>query len=66
MSAVLFGHKLTINFIIGVTIVFISMHQFFSQGKPGVLLDSEFGLSLLSWDSISGKTGVEKHRLGTF
>ena len=32
MSAALFGHALTLNFLIGVTIVFISMHQFFSQG----------------------------------
>ena len=32
MSAALFGHALTLNFVIGVTIVFISMHQFFSQG----------------------------------
>ncbi|KAK9804388.1 hypothetical protein WJX72_010671 [[Myrmecia] bisecta] len=32
MSAVLFGHHLTSNFCIGVSIVFISMHQFFSQG----------------------------------
>jgi hypothetical protein len=26
-SAALFGHTLTINFVLGVTIVFISMHQ---------------------------------------
>ena len=32
MSAALFGHALTLNFLIGVTIVFISMHQFFAQG----------------------------------
>ena len=32
MSALLFGHALNINFCIGVTIVFISMHIFFSQG----------------------------------
>lgn len=32
MSALLFGHALTVNFCIGVTIVFISMHIFFSQG----------------------------------
>lgn len=38
----MFGHNLTINFLIGVSIVFISMHQFFTfgdkdaqkQGKP--------------------------------
>ncbi|XP_047336272.1 CMP-sialic acid transporter 3-like [Impatiens glandulifera] len=29
-SAFLFGHKLTMNFILGISIVFISMHQFFS------------------------------------
>ncbi|KAJ7979061.1 CMP-sialic acid transporter 3 [Quillaja saponaria] len=29
-SAVLFGHTLTINFLLGISIVFISMHQFFS------------------------------------
>ena len=34
LSAALFGHKLTMNFVIGVTIVGISMHQFFSQGAP--------------------------------
>lgn len=36
MSAVLFGHSLTLNFVIGVSIVFISMHQFFSQGAPAL------------------------------
>ncbi|CAN0858066.1 CMP-sialic acid transporter 3 [Linum grandiflorum] len=29
-SAALFGHKLTMNFLLGISIVFISMHQFFS------------------------------------
>ncbi|GLT92806.1 hypothetical protein SLE2022_106220 [Rubroshorea leprosula] len=29
-SALLFGHTLTMNFILGISIVFISMHQFFS------------------------------------
>ncbi|XP_050373137.1 CMP-sialic acid transporter 2 [Argentina anserina] len=29
-SAVLFGHTLTMNFVLGISIVFISMHQFFS------------------------------------
>jgi UDP-galactose transporter len=32
-SAALFGHSLTINFMLGVTIVFISMHQFFTASK---------------------------------
>jgi predicted phage tail protein len=29
-SAALFGHILTMNFLLGISIVFISMHQFFS------------------------------------
>ncbi|KAK8535567.1 hypothetical protein V6N13_082054 [Hibiscus sabdariffa] len=29
-SAVLFGHTLTINFVLGISVVIISMHQFFS------------------------------------
>ncbi|XP_010930920.1 CMP-sialic acid transporter 5 isoform X3 [Elaeis guineensis] len=29
-SALLFGHTLTMNFMLGISIVFISMHQFFS------------------------------------
>ncbi|XP_078181912.1 CMP-sialic acid transporter 3-like isoform X2 [Carex rostrata] len=29
-SAALFGHALTINFVLGISIVFISMHQYFS------------------------------------
>ena len=32
LSAALFGHQLTLNFLIGVSIVFISMHIFFSLG----------------------------------
>ncbi|XP_010258594.1 PREDICTED: CMP-sialic acid transporter 4-like [Nelumbo nucifera] len=30
-SATLFGHTLTVNFVLGISIVFISMHQFFSS-----------------------------------
>ncbi|XP_022992273.1 CMP-sialic acid transporter 3-like [Cucurbita maxima] len=29
-SAIMFGHQLTMNFVLGISIVFISMHQFFS------------------------------------
>lgn len=32
MSFVMFGHALTVNFLLGVSIVFISMHQFFTFG----------------------------------
>lgn len=39
MSAVMFGHTLTLNFCLGVSIVFISMHLFFSIGT-GVILFS--------------------------
>lgn len=35
MSAVLFGHALSINFCIGVTIVLISMHLFFTSQPDG-------------------------------
>lgn len=35
MSWAMFGHKLTMNFLIGVSIVFISMHQFFTFGDKG-------------------------------
>jgi hypothetical protein len=38
MSALLFGHELTLNFCLGVSIVFISMHMFFSMGKFKCLL----------------------------
>lgn len=33
MSYALFAHELTVNFFIGVAIVFISMHQFFTFGE---------------------------------
>lgn len=32
MSWAMFGHQLTANFLIGVSIVFVSMHQFFTFG----------------------------------
>lgn len=32
MSWVMFGHTLTMNFLLGVSIVFVSMHQFFTFG----------------------------------
>ncbi|EFJ42093.1 hypothetical protein VOLCADRAFT_107400 [Volvox carteri f. nagariensis] len=38
LSFAMFGHELTINFFLGVSIVFVSMHQFFTfgdKGKPG-------------------------------
>jgi hypothetical protein len=35
LSWAMFGHRLTMNFLIGVSIVFISMHQFFTFGDKG-------------------------------
>ena len=32
MSAVLFGHPITAQFVLGISIVLISMHQFFTDG----------------------------------
>ncbi|XP_017977659.1 PREDICTED: CMP-sialic acid transporter 2 [Theobroma cacao] len=49
-SAVLFGHTLTINFVLGISVVIISMHQFFSalskvkdeqQGSSFEMVDSQ-------------------------
>eukprot|EP00878_Enallax_costatus_P033762 GHUV01037317.1.p1 GENE.GHUV01037317.1~~GHUV01037317.1.p1 ORF type:complete len:170 (+),score=32.52 GHUV01037317.1:960-1469(+) len=36
MSWAMFGHHLTANFLIGVSIVFVSMHQFFTFGDKAV------------------------------
>ena len=35
LSWAMFAHPLTINFAIGVSIVFVSMHQFFTFGDKG-------------------------------
>lgn len=46
MSYAMFGHELTLNFIIGVSVVFISMHQFFTFGDkqpPGAERTSKSG-----------------------
>eukprot|EP00249_Psilotum_nudum_P021769 c28237_g1_i1 orf=601-1830(+) len=44
-SAALFGHTLTINFILGVSIVLISIHQFFSSlSKPKERQHEEYEL----------------------
>ncbi|CAD7695480.1 unnamed protein product [Ostreobium quekettii] len=40
MSALLFQHHLTMNFMIGVSIVLISMHQFFTFSAEGMHLKS--------------------------
>ncbi|KAL5216345.1 hypothetical protein ABZP36_007746 [Zizania latifolia] len=56
-SAALLGHTLTINFLLGISIVFISMHQFFSplakvkDDKPAGILELEDALNHRSSDS---------------
>jgi len=34
LSAAVFGHPLTLNFAIGISIVLVSMHQFFADSSP--------------------------------
>lgn len=44
-SAALFGHVLTMNFLLGISIVFISMHQVNAyKPLPGVPVNSQEGL----------------------
>ncbi|KAM0911855.1 hypothetical protein ACQ4PT_013207 [Festuca glaucescens] len=50
-SAAFLGHTLTINFLLGISIVFISMHQFFSP------------LAKVKDDKPAGTLELEKHRL---
>jgi UDP-galactose transporter len=50
-SAAFLGHTLTINFLLGISIVFISMHQFFSP------------LAKVKDDKPAGTSELEKHRL---
>ncbi|KAG6547102.1 hypothetical protein Mapa_011353 [Marchantia paleacea] len=76
-SAALFGHTLTINFILGVSIVFISMHQFFSslpKSKEGHHQNEEDGaefnaMKLRSKESsfvnmTAGATEEASHKIG--
>lgn len=48
-SAVLFGHTLTMNFVLGISIVFISMHQVLDwwQHFPSFPFDKSFTANLL-------------------
>ncbi|CAM8987931.1 unnamed protein product [Rhodiola kirilowii] len=62
-SAALFGHTLTINFVLGISIVFISMHQFFSslskvkdEHQNGKLETIELNDKLRSKDSFVNMT----------
>jgi hypothetical protein len=35
MSSIVFGHAITANFCIGISVVLVSMHQFFSEAERG-------------------------------
>ena len=61
----MFAHPLTINFAIGVSIVFVSMHQFFSfgdkagGGKPPLGADGRKMLYSPSMDHISVQAAAD-------
>ncbi|KAA8527307.1 hypothetical protein F0562_034596 [Nyssa sinensis] len=75
-SAALFGHTLTINFILGISVVFISMHQFFSplskvkdEQQNGVLEQMDVQSNHRSKDSsfinmAAGANEEASHRVG--
>ncbi|XP_057499162.1 CMP-sialic acid transporter 3-like [Actinidia eriantha] len=76
-SAALFGHTLTINFLLGISVVFISMHQFFSplskvkdEQQNGVLELKEIQDNQRSRDSsfvntAAGANEEASHRVGS-
>ncbi|XP_044466858.1 CMP-sialic acid transporter 2-like [Mangifera indica] len=75
-SAALFGHKLTMNFMLGISIVFISMHQFFSplskvkdEPQNGMLELREVEENHRSKDSFinmtAGANEEASHRVGS-
>ncbi|KAM3242090.1 hypothetical protein ACQJBY_054660 [Aegilops geniculata] len=75
-SAAFLGHTLTINFLLGISVVFISMHQFFSpiakvkDDKPGELLELQDTQNHRSSDSsfvnmTAGAAEDASHQLGT-
>nr|CAB3447164.1 unnamed protein product [Digitaria exilis] len=75
-SAAFLGHTLTINFLLGISVVFISMHQFFSplakvkDDKPADLLELEDTQNHRSSESsfvnmTAGAADDASHRIGT-
>nr|CAB3450300.1 unnamed protein product [Digitaria exilis] len=75
-SAAFLGHTLTINFLLGISVVFISMHQFFSplakvkDDKPADLLELEDAQNHRSSESsfvnmTAGAADDASHRIGT-
>ncbi|XP_057781633.1 CMP-sialic acid transporter 2-like [Salvia miltiorrhiza] len=75
-SAALFGHTLTINFLLGISVVFISMHQFFSplakakdEEQNGVVERTDIQENHRSRDSsfinmAAGANDEASHRVG--
>ncbi|KAK3154573.1 hypothetical protein QOZ80_2BG0192330 [Eleusine coracana subsp. coracana] len=74
-SAAFLGHKLTINFLLGISVVFISMHQFFSpmakvkDDKPTELIELEDSQKHRSSESsfvnmTAGAADGASHRIG--
>ncbi|CAD6260527.1 unnamed protein product [Miscanthus lutarioriparius] len=75
-SAAFLGHTLTINFLLGISVVFISMHQFFSplakvkDDKPADLIELEDTQNHRSSESsfvnmTAGAADDASHRIGT-
>nr|ACG43273.1 hypothetical protein [Zea mays] len=75
-SAAFLGHTLTINFLLGISVVFISMHQFFSplakvkDDKPADLIELEDTQNHRSSESsfvnmTAGAAVDASHRIGT-
>jgi hypothetical protein len=64
LSWAMFHHPLTMNFAIGVSIVFVSMHQFFTFGdKPK---DKEHGKSMMYSPSMEHIRVAENGTYGKF
>uniref|UniRef100_A0ACD5WJL5 Uncharacterized protein n=1 Tax=Avena sativa TaxID=4498 RepID=A0ACD5WJL5_AVESA len=72
-SAVLFGHTLTINFVLGISIVIISMHQYLSNQIKDQVSSSKIEMSDAEGDRLNESVHVKvdpveseaKHRHGS-
>ncbi|CAI5984654.1 unnamed protein product [Closterium sp. NIES-64] len=59
-SAILFGHTLSINFALGVSVVLISMHQFFSAMPPKAPRHKDNDSDAEDWEGGDGRVGGSK------
>ncbi|CAI5463433.1 unnamed protein product [Closterium sp. Yama58-4] len=59
-SAILFGHTLSINFALGVSVVLISMHQFFSAMPPKAPRHKDNDSDVEDWEGGDGRVGGSK------